>query len=153
MPPVINPRSVGSSWGTRLAIMAGRVLPPGGVERTRLWWMRCVDSPRCGDDDCLQAGRCLGTGPFLVCSRCRDDRGVFAGLTIIGPLTAPLGVSCEQCGGRDSEVQADTGIPPGYTEAMARIAEWNATLDQRAKRRKECVTPFDWLPLWHPGAW
>jgi hypothetical protein len=114
--------------------------------------MRCVDSPRCGDDDCLQAARCLGTGPFLVCSRCRDDRGVFAGLTIIGPLTAPLGVSCEQCGGRDSEVQADPGIPPGYTEAMARIAEWNTTIDRRSERRMQCVTPFDWLPLWPPGA-
>lgn len=153
MPVVLNPRGAGSSWGIRLAVMAGRVLPPGGVERTRLVWGRCGNAPRCENDDCREAGKCLGTGIVLPCSRCWDTEKVWANLTITGPLDAVLGVECERCGGKDSEVEADTGIPSGYTEAMARIAEWNATIEQRIERRKQCDTPFGWLPLWHPGAW
>jgi hypothetical protein len=148
MPPVLNLRGVGSSWGIRLAIMAGRVLPPGGVEHTRLVWQHC--------DAHTAADPCDAKGPILICGRCWDDRKVFAGLTIIGPLTASTGVVCDTddgCGGRDSEVQGDTGTPTGYTEAMGRIAEWNATIERRIERRKQCDTPFGWLPLWHPGAW
>jgi hypothetical protein len=126
-------------------------LRPGMPERTRLVWMRCANSPWCGDDDCREAGKCLGTGPMLGCAKCWKEHTA-ADVVIVGPLAAPIGIECRTCGGRDSEVEADTGIPTGYTEGMARIAEWNATIDQRSERRKECVTPFDWLPLWRPGA-
>jgi hypothetical protein len=130
MPPIINPRSIGSSWGIRLAIMAGRVLPPGGVEQTLLVYPRCDDVPHCGDPECLSRAKCYAGGMRKLVCRCGG------GLIIHGPLTAPLGVSCETCGARDNEAQAGTGTPPGYTEAMARIAEWNATIDQRIERRE-----------------
>lgn len=168
MPPVINPRSQGSqfasrliagqsaasvpgprtglAWGFLVARMEERVLPPGGVERTYLRYERCENTPHCGDPGCMETGKCFAGGrPMLWCGICGG------GLVIFGPLTAPLGVGCKECGGRDLEVQADTAVPPGYIEAMTRIAEWNDAIDQRAKRRKECITPFDWLPLWHPG--
>jgi hypothetical protein len=81
--------------------MAGRVLPPGGVEHTRLVWQHC--------DAHTAADPCDAKGPILICGRCWDDRKIFAGLTIIGPLTASTGVVCasdEGCGGRDLEVQS-----------------------------------------------
>jgi ribosomal protein L37E len=123
-------------------------LRPGMPQHTKLTWKRCGALRWLGDEPCGFNGE-----PILICSRCWDDGKTFAGLTVIGPLTAPVGISCERCGGQDSEVQADTGIPSGYTEAMARIAEWNATIERRIERRKQCDTPFGWLPLWHPGAW
>lgn len=144
MPPVINPRSVGASWGIRLAIMAGRVLPPGGVARTKLVWSRC--------DASSVVDPCTYKGPVLVCGTCWNRDRSAGEVFILGPLAVPVGLVCETCGGRDAAVQADTGVPPGYAEAMDRIAEWNATIDRRSERRKECITPFDWLPLWHPGA-
>lgn len=105
MPPVINPRGVGSSWGTRLAIMAGRVLPPGGVERTMLGG-RCEDAPRCGDDACRRAGECR-THSMLMCGACWDAKRISVPLIVLGPLTASIGVVCGSdggCGGRDLEV-------------------------------------------------
>jgi hypothetical protein len=84
--------------------MAGRVLPPGGVERTRLVWQHCNAHSA--------ADPCDAKGPILICGRCWASRKVFSGLTIIGPLTASTGVVCagdEGCGGRDLEVQ-------GYSE-------------------------------------
>lgn len=151
MPPVINPRGVGSSWGTRLAIMAGRVLPPGGIERTMLGG-RCEDAPRCGDDACREAGKCL-TRSMLMCGACWDAEKVSTPLIVLGPLDASVGISCGRCGATGSEAQPDTGVPTGYAEAMARIAEWNAMIEQRIERREQCDTPFAWLPLWHPGSW
>lgn len=102
MPVVINPRGVGSSWGTRLAIMAGRVLPPGGVERIMLGG-RCEDAPRCSDDACREAGKCL-TRSMLMCGTCWDAEKVSTPLIVLGPLTASVGISCGRCGGRDLEV-------------------------------------------------
>lgn len=131
-----GPRT-GYAWGLLVTRMEERVLLPGEAAKTKLVWGRCRNAPRCGSPDCIEAGKCLAGGTtVLPCSRCWDTNKIDANLTIHGPLDAPLGISCERCKGRDSEVQADTGIPPGYTEAMARIAEWNATIDRRIERRE-----------------
>lgn len=107
---------------------------PGMPQRTRLVWGRCRKP--CGDDKCQQAGKCLAGGTIVLpCSRCWDTERINANLTILGPLDDVLGVICERCGGRDGEVQTDLGTSPGYAEAMIRIAEWNAMVDQRRERR------------------
>lgn len=131
-----GPRT-GYAWGLLVARMEERVLLPGEVVKTTLVWGRCHTAPRCGSPDCIEAGKCLNGGTIVLpCSRCWDTDKVDANLTIHGPLDAPLAVSCERCGGTNSEVQADRGIPPGYTEAMARIAEWNAMITARIERRE-----------------
>lgn len=84
--------------------MEERVLPPGGVERTRLRWRRC-DNALCGDDDCNQAGRCVLAGMNMIgCARCWAADHVHGDVVIVGPLTASVGVECRACGGRDLEV-------------------------------------------------
>lgn len=128
MPPVINPRSKGSqealrlrakasaasvpapragyAWGLLRARMEERVLPPGGIERTYFRYERCENALACGDPGCLENGRCFAGGrPMLWCGACGG------GLIIIGPLTAPLGVQCKECGGTGLQVQ-------GYDEPV-----------------------------------
>jgi hypothetical protein len=80
---------------------------PGMPQHTNLTWKRCGALRWLGDEPCGFNGE-----PILICGRCWDDRKVFSELTILGPLTAPIGIICasdEGCGGRDLEVQ-------GYSE-------------------------------------
>lgn len=115
-----GPRT-GYAWGLLLARMEERVLPPGGVERTKLCWVR--------REAHSNTDPCNAKGPVLICGRCWDTDHIFAGLTILGPLTASVGVRCDRCQGIDSEVQGYGADP----EALTRIAEWNAMLDRRRK--------------------
>lgn len=127
MATTLNPASLGTSLGQRLALMRERVLPPGAVLRMKLIWQRCKGIDGFSDRDCELKG------PVLICGRCWDEEKVFAGLTILGPLDAPLGTECEQCGGRDSEVQyADS---PEIRRQVEEIAKWNAALNQGRRTR------------------
>lgn len=133
--PVGSPLTGRPPWGLERARMAENLRPPGAVLQTKLVWGRCRNSPRCGHNDCRQAGKCLAGGTIVLpCSRCWYQDRVSTNLTILGPLDAPLGVTCERCGGLDGEVQYEHS--PEIERQVAEIAKWNTELNRQIRKKQ-----------------
>lgn len=129
--PGAIPRRQGYAWAALMARMEERALLPGETPKARLIWGRCHNTPRCGHDDCLRAGRCLdGGGTVLVCGRCWEADRKDGEVIVLGHIEAPEELWCKACGARGSEVTGEGPAP----EALARIGEWNAMIDRRIER-------------------